>query len=213
MATIMHIHRFTATTVDEPLLAETASSGSVDWELFLTIAATAVGTLIIALVSAWLAWRTARYTERRKLYAEATKAAVAWVELLYRVRRRGSNDEDVVRPLVERFHQAQENLTFHKAWIGSESEHMAASYKMLVDGVKARTLNQINEEWESEPRALPANAVEGDTHPDVSDLTDAFLGDVRSHLSPNPFSKAPSGGELTERAESSSQSLKEGGNP
>lgn len=174
--------------------SETLAQADFDWEPLVTIAGTGAVTALIALLSAWLGWRTARHTERRKLYAEATKAAVAWAELVYRVRRRGSNDPDVVRPLVQRFHEAQEQITFHEAWIGSESEQMAASYKKLVSDIKKETLPLINEAWKEAPRALPGNAEPEDKHPmNVAASTDAFLSDVRSHLSLNPFKKHQGG--------------------
>ena len=207
MATSIHNHRFTAAADGEPAITEAVSG--FDWEPLLTIAVTVAGTLAITLVSAWLAWRTARQTERRKLYAEATKAAVAWGELLYRVRRRSSNDKEFVQPLVERFHQAQEDITFHEAWIGSESAEMAQSYRALIRGVKRKTEPLITAAWEDGIRDLPGNAKEGDAHPNVSELTEAFLGDIRSHLSVNPFKKAPSAKELAKRTK---PQLKEGGN-
>lgn len=144
--------------------------------------------LVVAVTAAAVTWYLARLSERRRLYAEATKAALAWLELLYRVRRRGSDDEVVVRALVDRFHDAQEQISFYEGWIGSESEGMAASYRTFVRGVKGKTEHLITEAWNRPPRPLPGNAVAGEDHPGgaVSELTDEFLRQVRNHLSVLP---------------------------
>ena len=87
---------------------------------------------------------------------------------------------------------------------------MAQSYRALIRGVKRRTEPLITAAWKDGVRDLPGNAKDGDVHPDVSELTEAFLDDVRSHLSPNPFKKAPNSRAIAERSE---RHLKEGGNP
>ena len=116
------------------------------------------------------------------------------------------------RPLVERFLDAQQEVTFYEAWIASESKEMAESYRRLVRGVKDATGELILEAWKTDPRPMPGNAVEEDEHPDVSELADEFLNDVRSHLSRNPFNKAPSVGEISNRPKPKPRRLTEGEN-
>lgn len=122
---------------------------------------------------------------RRKLYGEAVKAALAWKELLYRVRRRPSGDEGA-RELISKFHEAQERLDFYHAWIGTESKSLSRSYDTLVRGVKSRTERSIKQAWEEDVRDLPGSARPDDVHPNVDDLTERFLQDVRSHLAIGP---------------------------
>ena len=141
-------------------------------------ATVAVGIAVLGALSAYFASKRER---RRLVYSEAVKSATSWHEMLYRVRRRHSGQEV---DLVDRFHELQDELSFHHAWIGSESRYMKRSYDRLVAGSKERTAALIVAAWDAPIRPIPGNALPDDKHPDLSDLTDAFLLDVRSHLSP-----------------------------
>jgi hypothetical protein len=146
-------------------------------------AATAIGVACLSALAAYLAGKRDR---RRTLYSEVTKAAVAWEEMLYRVRRRSPGRE---RELVDRFHELLDDLTYHKAWVGSESRYIGRSYDTLTRGVKSATASLIIKAWSEPVRPLPGGALPGDEFPEVSPLVDAFLSDVRSHLSPWPWRK------------------------
>lgn len=141
-------------------------------------ASTAVCVAALAALSAYFA---AKRERRRLVYSEAVKAATGWHELLYRVRRRR---EDMEAELVERFHELQDQLRFHQAWVGSESKYMKRSYDRLVIETKKRTEPLITSAWSDPIRRAPGAAVPDDEHPKIDDLTDAFLRDVRSNLSP-----------------------------
>lgn len=141
---------------------------------------------IIAALAAYLAHKRDR---RRTLYSEATRAAVRWKEFLYRVRRREKGQE---RDLIQGFHGLQDELSYYQAWVGGDSKYMKRSYEKFVGEVKERTGKLIVAAWEEPIRAVPGNARPDDTHPDLSDVTDAFLKDVRSHLSPWPWRKLAS---------------------
>lgn len=138
---------------------------------------------IVSLLSAYLANKRDR---RRTLYSEAFKAAVSWKEMLYRVRRRETGQE---RELIDGFHALQDQLSYYVGWIGSESRVMKKSYDHLVKQVKVRTEPLITQAWGEPPRSAPGNAAPADVHPDLTDLTNNFLADVRSHLSPWPWRK------------------------
>lgn len=146
----------------------------------------ASATILVALFGVLAAYLSVRRDRRRALYGEATRAAVAWNEQLYRVRRRRAGDE---ASLIEHFHQIQDDLAHYQAWIGSESRLMKRSYDRLVLGSKSATQSLINEAWEQPIRPLPGNACSSDEHPHLDDLAAAFLRDVRSHLSPQPWRK------------------------
>ncbi len=141
----------------------------------------AAATIVVALLAALTAYLANKRENRRHLYSEATKAALAWEEMLYRVRRR-SGDQD--RDLVNRFHDGQDQITYYRAWVGSESMYMQRSYDRLVSGVKQTTGELITGAWADDIRPVPGNALPGETMPDLSRFTDAFLKDVRSQLSP-----------------------------
>lgn len=144
------------------------------------------GTIIVALVTGLIAFLTARRERRRKLYSEATRAALAWEEMLYRVRRRTEDEE---RDLVKSFHDLQDQLSYYRAWVGSESVYIQRSYDRLADGVKAATQQLISEAWAHRPRSGPGNATDGEQHPETKQLRLDFMTDVRAQLSPWPWSK------------------------
>ena len=152
----------------------------------LSVAIPAAATISVAALSALAAYLATRRDRRRTLYSEAVKAAVAWEEMLYRVRRREAGTE---RDLVQSFHEIQDQQAYYRAWIGSESQYMKRSYDRLISEVKSTTSDLILEAWDKPVRPLPANALPDDDHPDVDACIDAFLADVRSHLSPWPWRK------------------------
>ena len=146
----------------------------------------AAATVIVALLTALAAYLAGKRERRRRLYSEAVKSAVAWQELLYRVRRRAREDE---RELVNRFHDCQDQISLYRAWVGSESVYVQRSYDRLVGAVKSQTQGLITAAWDDPVRPIPGNALDAEEQPDVTPATDAFLKDVRSQLSPWPWRK------------------------
>jgi hypothetical protein len=142
---------------------------------------TAAASLAVGVIGALSAYFSSKRDRRRGLYGEATKSALAWREMLYRVRRRQHGDE---AGLVTQFHELQDQLTYYTCWIASESKYMARSYEKLVSGTKAATDPYIAEAWKDPIRSLPGDGKPDDEHPNLTSLTEAFLADVRSHLSP-----------------------------
>ena len=140
-------------------------------------------TIIVALLAALAAYLSQKRQHRRDLYSEAVRAVVAWNEMLYRVRRRG-DDED--RDLVSRFHDLQDVIAYHRAWVGSDSKYMMRSYDRFAKGVKTKIAPLITAAWGEPPREAGASLAD-EERPDLSDLTDSFLADVRSHLSSQPW--------------------------
>lgn len=141
----------------------------------------AFGLLIAAFKA--IAWAISGPRDRRRaLYGTAYQQAMAWVEMLYRVRRRG-NDEASARELVERFHALQEQIDYHRGWLGSESKYLARSYCRLVGAIKCQTEPLMRTAW-SHPGCEPGEPVAGNVlHPSVEQYSLDFLTDVRLHLS------------------------------
>jgi hypothetical protein len=137
--------------------------------------------LFIAAFSGLAVYVTAKRDRRRNLYSEAYKAALGWREVLYRVRRRAAGEE-ATRALVERFHGLQETIDYYQGWIATESPWLARSYCRLVGDVKSATDKLIAEAWKAPPRDPTSGTPEDDKHPELSEATERFLFDVRSHL-------------------------------
>jgi hypothetical protein len=147
--------------------------------------------LIVALVAAAVALTVAalnmylnRADRRRDLYSAAYRAALAWVELFYRVRRR---DKDNPRELVALFHQAQEDIDYHQGWLTTESAELGRAYATFVAKVKAETRPLIQQAWTEDPCDLATgmDVLDGD-RPDVETAKRQFLSDVSDHLSLSP---------------------------
>ncbi|HUY24705.1 MAG TPA: hypothetical protein VMV09_05295 [Candidatus Saccharimonadales bacterium] len=142
-----------------------------------------VGAAVAAAVSIYLAWRAHQENvreRRRATYSEAYKAAMGWVEMVYRVRRR-SNKEDP--KLVELFHERQEAITYFQGWIATESEVMGRAYRDLVDSLRGATEKLLQEAWASDPAPPWASGHGKGPRPDCQGASDKFLKQVRDHLS------------------------------
>lgn len=143
-------------------------------------------SIVVAVLGGLAAYLAAKRQQRRSTYSEAVRAATAWKELLYRVRRRRKGQAPAI---IELFHQAQDSLSYYKAWVGAESKYMARSYERLIKAVKRPTEVLIQQAWQDPIRPVPGDAQPGDIHPDFDEAVGAFLQDVRSHLSPWPWRK------------------------
>jgi hypothetical protein len=152
----------------------------------LAIAVPAATAVIVAILAALTAYMSAKREQRRALYSEAIKVAVGWEEMLFRVRRRREGQE---QDLVDRFHELQDNLTYHRAWVGTDSKYMKLSYDALTGAVKSAMAEPIKQAWADGIRPIPGDAISSDSFPNVDAHLDRFLADVRSHLSPLPWRK------------------------
>lgn len=132
---------------------------------------------------------TGKRERRRALYSEAYRSAMAWRELLYRVRRRAYGAE-AERELIDAFHDLQEKLDYYEGWTASESLWMGRSYCRLVSEIKDSTRAPIRAAWEEADRRKPSEGTrDDDVLPDVTATRDSYLKDVRDHLSLNPLWK------------------------
>jgi hypothetical protein len=128
-----------------------------------------------------------RRDQRRTLYAEAYRAALAWVEMLYRVRRRDPSDP---YPLAAQFHTLQEGIDFHQGWIDSESLWLGRAYRRLVRSIKALTFGEIKNAWKNAPCSPDDGfSLAEETHPPVAAAKEQFIGDLRDHLSLHPLNR------------------------
>ena len=141
-------------------------------------------TLAAAVIAAAVAIGQAGRARRRNLYSDAYRSAMAWREMVYRVRRRSAGQEP---ELIAHFHEIQEQIHYHEGWIGTESPALAASYCTLVKTVRDVCAAPIREAWKAAPRDFANQTEPADVHPDVASAANAFLRDAREHLSPWPW--------------------------
>ena len=161
-------------------MAPGTESGLPDW-----IPVAAVVTGAISLIGIAMNRYVDRRDRRRTLYAEAYKAAVAWVEMLYRVRRR---DPQHPYELAARFHEVQECVDFHQGWIDAEHVAFGRAYRQLVSEIKRLTFDEIKEAWRSPPcDPNDGFSLEAEVHPPLAEAKGTFVADLRDHMSLRPW--------------------------
>lgn len=148
----------------------------------------ALAVVLTAVIAAFSAYAASKRQRRRQMYGEATKAALAWLEMLHRVRRRGGRPDDEAE-IVERFHELQDSIGYFQGWIGSESKYLSRSYQRFVVQIKACVAEPLRAAWANPPSKNPGRGGGDGQSPDAGEATDRFLKDVRSHMSPWPWRK------------------------
>ncbi len=144
---------------------------------------TASATSLVAVLTIASGYLSEKRLRRRTLYGEAYKSAMAWIELVGRVRRRRAGPE-AESQLIEKFHSLQEEILFHRGWIGSESVYMQRSFDRLVSQIKEESGPMIREAWEADSPTNPSASLANSEFPDATRDAVRFLRDVRNHLSP-----------------------------
>ncbi|HUY09154.1 MAG TPA: hypothetical protein VMW80_06850 [Candidatus Dormibacteraeota bacterium] len=152
----------------------------------------AVIAAVVAIILAWRGHQDDVRDRRRATYSDAYKAAMGWVEMVYRVRRR-SNKEDPT--LVELFHARQEAITYFQGWISTESEAMGTAYGTFVAKLRAATEDLLREAWAQDPKPPWVKGHGEGPHPECQAASNEFLRLVRMHLSPWPWVTRGHGGD------------------
>jgi hypothetical protein len=86
-------------------------------------------------------------TVRRDRYAEISKTLTAWCEMPYRVRRRTSDDPEVLAALADRAHDLQERLASHRAWVKTENGRAARVFDETLKTISAKVGPAMNDAW------------------------------------------------------------------
>lgn len=179
MNTILHC--FAATP---PSSASASTPEDISTKLAIAVLGI-LGTLIVALISAFVGRSLAVRDRRREQYGEAYKTAVEWREMVHRVRRRQPNG-DGNGDLVQKFHDLHERIAFHEGWIGSESEAMRRAFRSLQTAVRDETREDIQKAWKT-AATNTTEALEPQSKSVNRAADDAFLKAVRRHLSWQPW--------------------------
>lgn len=126
--------------------------------------------------------KDAERDRRWDLYSEAYRTALHWCEGVYRVRRR-ADDGSEDRELVKHFHDMQERIAYYEGWLSMEAPAMGSAYRAFLRSVRAECLPLAQAAWAGPGRPPTEPTPEDDAHPDVSNAKEAFVRDVREHLS------------------------------
>ena len=158
-------------------VAGSEALSALSWAIVAAVALSAVLGLLTFYVSSGKATRD----RRRQLYSEAFKAAMSWVEMVYRVRRRSVEVQD---ELVQHLHQIQEDISFYEGWLSTEAPELGQSYAVFVSSVRSTVRPLLREAWARRARPPWKGTPVGEVEPDISVAKENYLRDVREHLSP-----------------------------
>ena len=126
----------------------------------------AVLGLLATLAGTAIAFGLARWGEanatRRDNYADAVRDLVALIEYPYRVRRRPSDDPEVLGRLADRGHDLQERLSYRQAWIRSENRWVGTVYDEVVADIRVSVARTTQDAWTLPPTRTAADMNVGD---------------------------------------------------
>lgn len=109
------------------------------------------GALAAVMLTALLAASASRRAARRDRYALMVGRLSAWSELPFRIRRRMSDDSQVVALLVDRMHDLQEQLVVDGAELAAECRWLAARWENALFEIRSATQPFITEAWSKPP--------------------------------------------------------------
>lgn len=103
-----------------------------------------------ALLGAGWFWQIlARNAEvRREHYAEAIRSLYRLREMPYRIRRRMSDEADVLGDLASRLHDLQEDVDYWRAWTANEHGVMGRAFHSAASEVRAEVSPCIDTAWQ-----------------------------------------------------------------
>lgn len=126
--------------------APSADDGSTNVWLFVAI--TVLGSSVIAgLITSVLGNLRAAATARREGYANTVRSLIARAEYPYRVRRRVSDDPDVLAALVGRGHDLQEQLAACRTWVMSEHGVLGKMFEEALAQIDATVKPATGDAW------------------------------------------------------------------
>ncbi|WP_375485886.1 hypothetical protein [uncultured Jatrophihabitans sp.] len=168
---------FVARTGEEPAAPVSDDNSTSVW---LVVAITLLGSSVVAgLVTSVLGNLRAAATARREGYANAVRSLIARGEYPYRVRRRASDEADVLSALVERGHDLQEQLAACRTWVASEHRVLGQLFEAALTAIDITVGPAIKDAWDNPPISSAAGMNlngwgPGDQWPHVAKLENAI---------------------------------------
>jgi hypothetical protein len=146
----MTVHHIISDAGGMALTAAPPDSGSADaWVLVLL---TLLGSSVIAgLITSVLGNLRAASAARREGYANAVRSLIARGEYPYRVRRRVSDDPEVLAALVSRGHDLQEQLAACRTWVNSEHQALGDLFDKALADIDAIVKLATADAWNQLP--------------------------------------------------------------
>lgn len=132
--------------------AAEASSGGSSTNTWVVVTLTLLGSSVMAgLITSVLGNLRAGAAARREGYANAVRSLIARGEYPYRVRRRVSDDPDMLAALVSRGHDLQEELAACRTWVGSEHQALGDLFDKALADIDATVKQATADAWNQAP--------------------------------------------------------------
>ena len=145
---VLTVHLLTADATD----AAAASNDGSSTNVWVVIALTLLGSSVVAgLITSVLGNLRTAATTRREGYANAVRSLIARAEYPYRVRRRVSDDPDVLADLVGRGHDLQEQLAACRTWVASEHRVLGSMFEKALADIDATVKQATGDAWKQTP--------------------------------------------------------------
>ncbi|GAA3885746.1 hypothetical protein [Streptomyces lannensis] len=130
-------------TLATPSTSPTSLVAILTFVLGSSVVAAALGHILTGL--------RASTTIRRDRYASAVKLLVARIEYPYRIRRRTSDDPEVLHTLATTGHDLQERLAEISAWISTESTALSDVFEHCLTRLDTPFKQACNDAWNAAP--------------------------------------------------------------
>lgn len=129
-----------------------SASDDTSTSVWLLVVIALLGSSVLAgLITSVLGNLRAAATARREGYANAVRSLIARGEYPYRVRRRVSDDADVLSALVERGHDLQEQLAACRTWVASEHRVLGRLFEAALAAIDTTVGPAIKDAWDNPP--------------------------------------------------------------
>jgi hypothetical protein len=148
----------TATTILAAAGHVTPFTEKVGVPLLIAVIALTATIGAAALTFALGRWADTR-EKRRAGYAGTTRELVAWAEYPYRIKRRTSNDAEVLAALTDKGHAHQEAVRYRGAWIRTENHWVAEVFESVRADLGAVLGASCNDAWKGDPTAKAEDMV------------------------------------------------------
>lgn len=161
------------------MIAQQVAQYDWSWLKNSSVVVAAIG-LIAIILTAWINAMLARRKQRRERYAAMAATLAAWIEVPYMIRRRTSNDREVIERLVAHVQALQHQLNVDHADLRAECRWLARCRDAAQRAVQQEVRPFIDDAWKMPPVASTSDLIVGDWGPtNCRSSLEAFVDALR----------------------------------
>ncbi len=156
---------------------------------------TNTATIVIALATAALAgglltglvsYAKSQRARRRRIIAEAVEVAFDRVEILYKIRRRPTDQRLLAQDELDirnEMHRIQSKTEYYIAILSSESAWLGACYEKLIGVIRRQTEPLFQEAWDDKPKGIGVKLKDA-KHSDLNGARREFILETQRYFNP-----------------------------